>query len=445
MRSPAAFLTLFVLVASTACDEVGPSSMPACDRRRCSDACLDLAGPICDVLEASCQERIFAAAQCVRGTDGTVPEVRVLTEEEYRAELAAAQEIDAGAALDAGKGDAGSSDAGADAGDPPADESPYYRGLTLLGLYTPKPSVDALEYLGGYYQSSTRSITLISEGQAQDSESSQVTLAHEFIHALQDQQVGLSELARASGRSTDSDLALGCLVEGEARLYEELAWVLLQGLSVDLDYWYSNIDWRAKYSRDAVIQNESPYNQLWLLRYSTGARFLLDAWLDGGNQAVRKIFDAPPNNTLYWMLGYAESQRRTEPLLRSLSCVLAQPPEGYDQVNWDTLGAFSLYAFLSQNIAASGPTPSAQAWELAKAWRQDALAVFKDEEGKVAVSWRLRLVDEIAAKEIEQLLGNSPLELRVIRHGDELELWAAEQADLKDFAGTDPAHCYVEK
>lgn len=416
--------------------------MPACDRERCPDECLELAGPGCDVLQTSCQERIFAAAQCVRGTEGSMPEVRTLTEEQYRAENE--DEPDAGGRA----GDVGDAGVEVDAGSESElsdSDLAYYQGLTLLGLYVEAPQVDLYDNVAGVYVPRTRDVTLIDRGAPQDSDSSQRTLAHEFVHALQDQQVGLAERWRGAGRSTDASLALGCLVEGEADLYEELAWVLLQGLSVDFDYWDLELEWSAKYGRDRVSGNASPIDQLWTLRYATGARFLRDAWLDGGNAAVRRVFDAPPTSTLYWMLGYEDSQKRDEPLSLGLACVFAQPPDGFKQVEWDTLGAFSLYAFLSQNIADSGPTPNAQAWELAKTWRQDALAVFQNDAGDVAVSWRLRFVDETAAREVEKLLGNSMLPLRVIRRGDELELWAAEQADLKDFAGTDPAHCYVEK
>jgi len=445
MRRALHFALLGLCSALVACDQVGPSSMPACDRRRCSDACLDLGGPSCDVLESSCQARIFAAAQCVRGTEGTLPEVRVLTEEEYRAE----NEPDAGEVgwrdQDGGVGRDGGleQDAGADA-DLSEGVSAYYRGLSLLGLYKEMPPVDFYDNLAGVYVSEKRDVTLIDRGQRQDSSSAQITLAHEFVHALQDQQVGLAELWRASGRSTDASLARGCLVEGEAKLYEELAWVLLQGLSVDFDYWDQALDWSAKGGRDQVGADSSPINQLWLLRYATGARFLRDAWLSGGNAAVRRIFDAPPNSTLFWMLGYEDSQTRTEPLLVGLTCVNAQAPAGFAQVNWDTLGAFSLYAFLSRNIAESGPSPNTQAWELAKTWRQDEFAVFTNDAQGLAVSWRLRFVDANAATAIETLLQNTALDLRIVRRGDELELLAAEGGAIKGWKGTDPANCPID-
>jgi hypothetical protein len=419
------------------CEEAADTALAACDREGCSDACLDLAGSTCDVREDRCQERILSAVECVRGSQGTLPVIRVITEEEYRAE-----ELDDAGALDASAehADAG---VGVDAGVEPPSDDVYRRALALLGLYAAQPTTDSLDYVGGYYESASRSITLIDRGEAQDSESSQVTTAHELVHALQDQELGLREFWRNAGDTTDANLARGCLIEGEATLYEELAWVLLQGLSVDVDYWDIALEWRLKRARDRVGVNDSAYDQLWLMRYAVGARFLRDAWLAGGNDAVRRIYNAPPATTLYWMLGYEASTTATAPLTRPLACPTAEPPKGFSAVWFDTLGAFTLYAFLSQNLSDEGPRPNSRAWLLAQAWRQDTLTVFESEAAALALSWRIRLADEASAMEIEDHLKQFGGGLHVDRHADELEIRATDgPAGLfKTWRGTSPSAC----
>jgi hypothetical protein len=423
----------WLFVSLLGCKDEPVGSVPACDRAHCSDECMDLAGTACDVRDDGCQQRILSAVECVRGRPGSLPEIRVITEEEYRAE----NEEDAGLA---------DGDAGADGGVPGADDrwSSFYGGLSLLGLYEPKPSEDATDALGGYYDSDTRSITLLNRGEPQDGESAQSMMAHELVHALQDQELGLGEYWGSAGSTTDARLARGCLSEGEAELYEELASVLLQGLSVDVDYWELSLEYRIKYGRDHVAAHESPYDLLWTMRYGVGGRFMRDVWLSGGNAAVRRLYEAPPTTTLFWMLGHEASTMPRESLTRPLACADAQPPAGYEGAWFDTLGAFALYAFLSGQLTDAGVQPSARAWELALAWRQDSLTIFKDEAGALAVSWRVRFAEEALARDVEtSLMQRAMPSLRIERHADELEIRATDGPEslFESWRGTSPTDC----
>jgi hypothetical protein len=277
------------------------------------------------VLERACQERIFDAVRCVRGTDGQLPEIRVLTEDELREEsaLEAANEADAGSdGADADTGpeqqpepdeqdtgapseleDAGAEDSEPGDADPRLDRAQRWKlALSLFGLVTPESSQDAFDDIAGSYRSDL-GVTLVDRGQPQDSAGSQTTLAHEFVHALQDQQIGLRELRRSAGQASDAWFAGSCLIEGEASLYEELAWVLLQELSVDREYWDKYFRRRLKYARDAVVSADSPYERVWRLSYAVGASYLADAWFEGGNWAVQSMYERPPISTAHWMHG----------------------------------------------------------------------------------------------------------------------------------------------
>ena len=450
----ARYLTIVALTAGllTACADEEKTSLGACDRERCSSACRELAGPDCDVREPGCQRRIFEATQCVRGSEGELPTIRLITEDQYRAEHAE----DAGSPepllADGGVPDGGlSADAGVDGGPSSSRATPYLRGLELLGLAHIDEADDELPELvnvAAYYSGEERRVTLLDRGEPQDSVSAQTTLAHELVHSLQDQQLGLSDVRRSTGRSTDASLALGCLIEGEAVLYEELAWMLLNGWPVDIDYWDRDLEWQIKFARDRVPSSPSAYENLWLLRYGIGARFLLDAWLDGGNAAVRRLFDTPPTSSVYWMLGYAESQTRIEPLSLGLACTTPRAPSGFTPSHWDTLGAFSLYAILSRSADRSEPVPNSQAFQLARSWRQDHLQIFESEADEVAVSWRVRFSDAEAAKEVARLLSASMRsDLKVVRHGDELEVYGTDRPSgvIKGFRGTDPDDCPLPK
>ena len=435
-------LALLSLLA--ACADEKDTSIAECNLETCSDKCLDLAGPDCDVLRASCQQRIFEAVSCVRGGGGKLAEIRVLTEEELRAESA-----DAG--LEGGV-DSAVAEVGADGGlaaEPePVDRTIHWdTALRLLGLRIPESSTDKLDYVGGYYDREDGRVTLVDRGLPQHSASSQMLLAHELVHSLQDQRMGLTELSRNTGRSTDAMLALGCLTEGEADLYEQLAWTLLQGLSLDQPSWDATLARNLKFNRDSVLADDSPYDQLWLLRYPVGTRFLVDAWLDGGDWSVQSLYEAPPVSSAFWMHGYAASRERTQPLTQILACNVAAKPKGFERSWSDTLGAFGLFAFLGHNLTDKGVYKAEESWRRALSWRQDHLEVFFGPGDETALSWRIRFADEDIAHEVaKELSASTALALRVKAHGEEIEILASDStAVLKAWRGTDPKHCPLEE
>lgn len=336
-------------------------------------------------------------------------------------------------------------DAGSSAGEhePPSAKAYWEAALSLLHLRASEPARDETNDLAGYYSSDTQSITLVDRGAAQDSEGAQKTLAHEFVHALQDQQIGLSELRYGTGRTTDAQLALGCLIEGEALLYEELAWGLLHGLSVDPTYWDVVFARQLKYARGAVLASDSPYDTVWRLRYAVGARYLADAWLSGGDWGVRSLYESPPASTVHFMHGFSARRTRSEPLTLSLVCNTATAPDGFEAKWNDTLGAMVLFAFLGHNLVDRGLYPSEHSFQQALAWRQDRLEIFGNPEGKIAVSWRIRLENEgVAMRIAAELTGREHLGLRVKQQGLELEILASDASDvLTNWTGTDHGRC----
>jgi len=437
-------VSLTLLFALGGCAEDKQARVAECDRDGCSERCHALAGPDCDVLQASCQKRIFEAVSCVRGAGGKRPQIRTLTEDEARAENAQDIGVDAGT-------DGGTS-VESDGGVPGETDGPmepafhWDVALRLLGLRVPQSSTDSTDYLGGYYDAVHKRITLIARGQPQDSVSAQKLLAHELVHALQDQHMGFAEVWRSGGSSMDARLAHGCLTEGEADLYEELTWTLLRDLPIDRTYLDVNLTHHLKQSRDSVLQADSPYDQLWLLRYAVGHRYLFDAWFEGGNWAVQSLYEAPPKSTIYWMRGFAESQTRREPLTQPLACRVAALPKGYERQWSDTSGAFALFAFLGRNLVKDGLYPAEKSWRRAMAWSQDHMEVFAGPEGETAVSWRIRFADADTASEIADELGASKrLDLHVKRQGEEIEIFSSDSKQaMQAFRGTDPKRCPIK-
>src|SRR3954465_10805565 len=92
--------------------------------------------------------------------------------------------------------------------------------LTMLGLLS--PGVDLREVAGdvsseqvaGYYDTKRKRLAIVSGAVASDSVLSEITLAHELDHALDDQAIGLRGVASVG--ADDSASAYTALVEGVA-------------------------------------------------------------------------------------------------------------------------------------------------------------------------------------------------------------------------------------
>jgi hypothetical protein len=433
MSRAVAAATLASLLLACACAGEDGAASSLCGATPCPQRCEDLPAQTCDVLQEYCRARIYEALTCVRGTPGTLPEVRALTEDELRAELEA--EVDAGVA---GDDDAGS----ADAGEAVDHRS---RGLQLLGLLAPDADLreanidDQVRNVIGFYAPDERRITLIDRGEPLAGARAMRLMAHELVHALQDQTVGLG---RSSGRTTDAALGLSCLIEGEADLYEELTWALLQDLPLDAAFWDSRLDEALKYRRRAVLQAPSPYSNVRALAYAVGTRYVADAWLAGGSWRAQALFEAPPVSSIHWMAGFEANEARREPLVKPLACVYAARPSGYEIAFGDTLGPFVLYAFLGTTLRDGEKLETEAQWRNALHWRQDSFSVMSGPRGETAVSLRVRFDDAQLVEQLgSELRTRASLPLVVHHQGDELEVLAADDEAVLEGWRTDHDDC----
>ncbi len=461
-RSHGLRLTQLLAALLCACADDDPTVAPAaCGQTPCSAMC-DALQTDCDILDDACRARVFAAVVCVRGTPGEPPEVRVITEDEYRSQLEENLLGDAGSAMDASSdvgADGGaaldaSSDASADAGGAEPDPTTTWSdGLRLLRLLAPDTSVleaaidDRVTTTAGFYSGAERAITLIDRGAAQDSASARNLLAHEFVHALQDQQFGLEELRRSTGGTIDGSTAVRCLTEGEADHYADLASGLLEGFSVNPELIMISAKAALKFYRDRVALDENPYYGADRLVYPVGHAFVADAWLLDGNAGVQRLLGAPPVSTVQFIRGYGEFRDATIAPIQPLSCGDAQGPgDGYELYSSATLGAFQVFGLLTKAMVDDGIRPSEEAWRHASRWSQDRLALFSHESGEVAVSWRMRFVREEVAGQVadafERRIADDWSDLRIRRRAAEIELLGSTDPELREaWQGTDPEAC----
>lgn len=427
-----------------------------CGDRPCPRNCTGLSGPACDVLDPSCRQRVLEALICVRGTPGLLPDIRVLSEDELRSELLDAGPHDAGNDPgfnnDEDAGDDGvSPTTGLDAGtaQTSSEHDPWSAALQLLGLLpldsdSRSASIDeGSDSIAGYYNPDQRRITLVRRDEPQNDWSAVSLFAHELVHALQDQSLGLHELGRRLPQAWDGRFAHDSLIEGEGNLYGALALALLQGVRFDSAYFAAQQRASLKYGRRHVLDSPAPYSALWHLHYPIGTSYLFDAFRDGGNWAVQRIFEAPPTSTIHLMVGYEQNAVRREHLVLPLRCDKAAAPPGYRSDSVSSLGATFLYAFLGHTLVGQDQiTDSELHWRNALHWRQDSLSIFVNAAHEVAVSYRVRFDDAGLTQQLASLLaGNPRVALKVAARDDQLELIAAEDPSLVDTWQADPDEC----
>jgi hypothetical protein len=367
----------------------------------------------CNIATEQCQTDVYYAVVRVRGDgwdpfDG-LPPIRTITLAEYEKELKAQ------AAGDAEKPDA----------EPQVD--PWSVALQLLGLVTPtmssgEASVQSrVDNVAAFYSSSTGKVTVIDRGAKRDDRYETALLAHELVHAFQD-----NELSGAIGGGTSDGSFTGrAQIEGEAELYEDLIATELDGVEPQ------QVDWAATFRNDrdwlrsSMGSDPAPFYAVNWFVYSLGTNLMMRSWLEGGNAAVRDLGASFPRHSAILM---AESDGETLDVGGTLSCDVRAPADGFELAGFDRFGGMQLYAFL----AAGGGVEDAEAWKRGKRWRGDAIWVYLDKDsGRVAVTWRIRLADAKSAEVVVDAASQRDA-MRAERVGDDALLVASDDADLLD-------------
>jgi hypothetical protein len=239
------------------------------------------------------------------------------------------------------------------------------------------------------YLFTSQEIIVIDGGDGMASLEANTTLAHELVHALQDQVHDLEALSASVAPTSDANLAFASLVEGEASVYELQMWVAHQGRDMDA----LDLDWLLETGDDMSREGGSPALTARLIfPYTYGTRYAVDLWQAGGRDALSAAYGAPPADTLEVVLGTATDRTPVEEM--------PAPLDGYSVVEEDVAGAWLMATTLAE---LSGDQPLDLA-ELAASWRGDRLVVYRESAGDgVVVDWTIRTRDAAAAERIAEI------------------------------------------
>ncbi len=230
------------------------------------------------------------------------------------------------------------------------------------------------EQVLGYYDPKTKELFIRSDQQPLGAEA-QDTLAHEFVHSLQDEYYDLQKLRPDNSHNNDRDTAVTSLIEGDATVAQvqfaqrymspaDMA-TLMQGSANSST---AVLDKAPAYIRDSLI---FPYNK--------GAEFVYTLQQHGGFAAVNKALADPPVSTeqILHPDKYLAS-RRDLPLAVSLPPLTSTLGSGWTIRNEDTLGEFDLAALLRYN----GVTEADAA---AAGWGGARFALYQDDSAALVI------------------------------------------------------------
>lgn len=353
----------------------------------------------CDITQRTCQETIYFHLLSLRGDGydpfGGLPPVKVISEDAFRTQL------EEDAAKTAAQG-----------------PNPWDKALTLLHFTTaPGPNADGgassdggsstiddeVAHIYAFYDPATKRVTVISHPSGGDTaEEAMITLAHELVHALQDKEL---DLASTDFRTTDSYFANSCVVEGDARFYENLfrkdVRTMLGQTSSDVLTWPDlELDWDYEHF-DQLGTAMFAARALW---YPLGAKYEATEYRNGGNAAIRHGYARAPGRTVGFLVGpdgvappVGSGNVCPSPYVSSLP---TSRTAGADQ-----LGALLFYTFLR-----GWGVDHTTAFATAQAWTGDYLRMqASGDYATTAVSWRIELARPPSESIVQKLTATHEL------------------------------------
>lgn len=365
------YAATLVILSALGCSDDNDGFVPVAGiEARPIPGCEDESYLACNTESSVCQAAIFSTIKCLRGNEGAVmPAARTISIDDFGAELTAEGTVEP---------TLGSEQLNA-----------LERGLVLMKLLevgdlTGSGFIDSQkETVPAFYAADTDVVTFVRQGNGAfvDQGAASLTLAHEYVHALQDQEHDLNRLQDEFGATLDSSIALQSVVEGEASMHEDSFLAAVWGM----DERELNREVRYAQRESLAVANLAEYSPVLAIRrsfpYHAGALFVFRALVSGGMAQVRKLYAEPPTSTLEIRTGIPAIPVVADP---------PAPPSGYELLSMDTLGSELFFEFVEATLTNSAETASFR-----NEWRGDrAYLYYKPGTADVAVLWRIKLPNE---------------------------------------------------
>jgi len=238
------------------------------------------------------------------------------------------------------------------------------RTLALFGLIDPDFDLFSLylelysEQIAGFYDDETKQMFVVQGAGFLGLE--RITYAHEYVHALQDQQYDLQNGLGFSDEACEEDsercAAVQSLVEGDATLADE-QWLLTYATEQDYQDLLDFYD-----TFDSPIFDSAPQflREDFLFPYEFGRAFVDHFFLDGGWAAVDAVYADPPLSTEQIL--HPEQYPGDRPVRLELPELVDALGSGYRQIDQDVLGEWFTQLTLREHLSPEQAEPAAEGW-----------------------------------------------------------------------------------
>lgn len=278
--------------------------------------------------------------------------------------------------------------------DYPSDEDAANREIALyraLGLIPARALVDSdamvkmvAASIAGFYDPRDKHLYVISDLENLGADE-KATLAHEYTHALQDQQFDLTRYQSRSLRgTTDLRLAMSSVYEGDATTVMSM---YLYGNTTPSEWNY--LVYRASFSDRSLITAtniSTRVNEISYFPYLQGTQFIVKLWQDGQGWAqVNHAYAEPPQSTSIVLHPERYLTRYATPVpipLPDLGPVLSK--SFTPTINTDTLGEFIISVHLDEFLQNPG-----QAARAADGWEGDNFSFWQGPGDQQVFAWQI--------------------------------------------------------
>ena len=260
--------------------------------------------------------------------------------------------------------------------------------LIVLGLVPPdfryKDFMVRLlvEQVAGFYEPRTKEFYL---ADWTDLDQQTPIMAHELVHALQDQHFNLRRFEKWPHGDGDREQAVHALVEGDATAL--MFDYLLKPQKLDITRLPRSLSElgdllavSGERKGEEVIAAAPPaIRESLLFPYTYGAGFAQEIVKRSGWDGLSKAFEDLPQSTeqIIHVEKYLSHEQPIKITLRDISSMIGR---GWRRIDTDVNGEFGYFLILSQFI------PKQEARSAARGWAGDQCSVYENEKGELALA-----------------------------------------------------------
>jgi hypothetical protein len=248
-----------------------------------------------------------------------------------------------------------------------------------LGLMPQDASLERLylelltSQVAGLYDDETKHMYVVTQDGA-IGPVEEITYAHEFTHALQDQRFGLRQLIGEDTDQSDRTMARSALVEGDATLLMSL-WAQRHLTPAELGEVAGSTD----PASEAILAKMPPIlKDPLLFPYTSGIQLALGAFTSGGFAAVDDLYANPPASTEQVLHADKLAAREAPVAVAFPDDLAARLGDGWKVSLQDTLGEVLLEVILRDGGASATN-------DAAAGWGGDRVALLEGPGGEKAV------------------------------------------------------------